>query len=167
MRELARLVAALAASAILLRGFASGRAGVLVGVIGIAAALVVVNALVLWSEGAVTLGAAALATAYAGSLYLDDVAADPWVPAVAGLLVLYLEAADFASAVPPGIPIDRSLAVAALRRAGARAVLGAVAATVVVAVAAVPAAPSPWLRVLGMLGAAAAVAAPVSLLRRR
>ena len=167
MRELGRVAAALAAAAVLLRAFLAGPGDVRVTMLLLAAAVAVVSGLVLWGEGAVTSGAAALAAAYAGSLWIGGVAADPLAPVVAGLLVLYVEAADFAMAIPPGIPVDRVTGRNTLRRTGFRVALAVAVAAAVLLAAAAPAAPSGWLRVLGLAGAAAALAGPILLLRRR
>lgn len=160
MRELLRLVAT--PLALLLVGYpltlsTDGR----VQALCLVALGACVNALVLWSDGAVTLAAAALAGAYVAGLVIGDVGLDPLVPLYAAGLLVLVDLCDAGLGVPPERPVDRHL-LRAVSRSAARCVLVAVAAgSLVLAGAALGAGNNLVLRTAAMAGVAVAVAVPV------
>lgn len=162
MRELLRLVGLLLAALLCaypLTLSTDQRVGMLV----LLAAGACVNALVLWSDGALTTAVAALAGAYAGGLYIGDVVLDPLAPVFAAGLVVLVEVCDTALAVPALRPVDRGLLLA-LARSSARAMaLAVVASVAVLGGSLVLTQSNGWLRVLAMAGAVSAVAVPVFL----
>jgi hypothetical protein len=165
MREVLRLLG-LALAALLCAypsTLSDDRRGGLMAVLACAAA---VNALVLWSDGAVTFAAAVMAAAYVGSLYLGDVGIDPFAPVFAAALLVFVEVADTALAVPALRPVDRSVLVALLRSCARITVLALVSGVVVVAGALGLGAQSSPARLAAMLGAVVAIALPLRIGRR-
>ena len=126
-----------------------------------------VNALVLWSDGSVTFAVGVMAAAYVGTLYLADVAIDPFAPLFAAALLVFVEITDTALAVPASRPVDRSLVLALLRSCARVTVLALVAGAVVLGGAQLLASPSSLARVAAMVGAVAAAGVPVALGRRQ
>lgn len=159
MREVLRILAALLAAALLAYPFSLVESELRVVLVALLAGGAVVNALVLWSDGAVTLAASALGGLYLLSLYVGDVGLDPFAPVVAGLLLAFVETCDAALAVPPLRPVDGALLRRALATVSWSVLAGLAAGGLVLFSATLPALP----RVLAMLGAALAIGVPVLL----
>ena len=166
MRELARLAALLLAAVVVARDVA------VVGVTGpvlrltVLVALLVVAALVSRWDGYVTASGVALAGHYLVSLGFGEVEVDLAAPAVAVLLLAYLEMADLAVALPGDRRVDRAFVRATLLRTVRTSGVALLAGVAVFAVALVPWPASEAFRALGVLGAVSVVAVPVILLRR-
>ena len=166
MRDLARLGAAALALLVVLRDLAvAGPSQAMVAATAIVV-VAVAAALTLWRDGFVTGSGVVLAAHYVLSLGLGRVEADLAAPLVGGLILLYLELADLAAALPRDRQVDRALLRATLRRAGGVLVLATTAGTAAFVLAAVPWPAGEVVRAAGALGVAAAVAVPVILLRR-
>jgi len=164
MRELLRVTGALVALALLgypflLTGVTRGHVALTVPVL-----LLLVSALLLWSEGAVTIGAAALVFPYVVAVTTQERPVDALAPVAAALLLVFVTVADTAIAVPPGTPVD----VVFLRRLALDCAHHSVLALGVggglLAVSALPVPDSQPVRALGLLAAAVAIAGPVWLL---
>jgi hypothetical protein len=124
-------------------------------------ALAGLSALVLWSDGAVTMAAGAFAGTYACSLYVGDVGLDPLAPLYAAALVVFVEICDTGLAVPPLRPVDHSVVVALARTCAVVSSIAVVGAAVVLGASLALDASNTWLRILAMAGAAGAVLIPV------
>lgn len=162
MREVLRLMGL--PLAVLLCGYpltvsADQRVGMLV-VVAVGAAI---NALVLWSDGAVTFAAAAFAGAYAASLYIGNTGLDPLAPLFAVALLVFIEICDTALAVPALRPIDRGVLVALTRSCARVAVVALVASGAVLATSVLLGRSGGGMRLVAMAGAALAVWSAVQL----
>ena len=122
-----------------------------------------VNALFLWSDGAVTFAAATFAGAYACALYVGDVGLDPLAPLFAAALVVFIEICDTALAVPAFRPVDRGVLLALARSCARVTVVAVVAAGGVLGASLALGRSGGGVRVLAMAGAALAVWAAVQL----
>ncbi len=164
MRELLRLLAALAALALL--GYAFTLTGLTRGYLALSVPvlLLVLSSLLLWSEGAVTIGAAALVFPYVVAITVEERPVDTVSPVAAALLLVFVTVADTAIAVPPRTPVDGVF----LRRLGldcARlTALALVVGGAVLGISALPVPDSQPLRALGLAAAAVALVVPVWLL---
>jgi hypothetical protein len=123
----------------------------------VVAGCALVNALVLWSDGAVTTAVAAVCVAYAVALAVSDVPVDLLVPLVAGGLLALVDGCDLGLAVPPARPVDRGVLLLALRSMARSFLTGAAAAGVVVLVGVGMPAAGGGARLLAMAGALLAV----------
>jgi hypothetical protein len=165
VRELCRVLAGLLA--VLLFAYPAALGGIGPPRLFVALTIVaVLSGLALWNDGAVTAAAGALGLNYLGSLHLRDVEIDVGAPLVAVALVLFVELCDLAISVPPGTPLEARF-VRARAAALAAAVVLTLAASAVVVAGAVPSLGlGGAVRLVAMALAAAAVVAPVALLRR-
>jgi hypothetical protein len=134
-----------------------------VAMLVVVAAGAAINALVLWSDGAVTFAAAAFAGAYACSLYVGDVGLDPVAPLFAVALVVFIEICDTALAVPALRPVDRGVLLALARSCARVTVVAMVASAAVLAGSAFLGRSGGGIRVLAMAGGGLAVWAAVQL----
>lgn len=159
MREVLRLLGGLLAAALVAYPFTLVDAELRVTLVAVLAGGAAVNALVLWSDGAVTLAAAAMAGLYLLALYTGSVGLDPLAPVVGGLLLAFVEVCDLALGVPPFRPVDRSLLWRALATVAWAMLAGLLAGGLVLMSSTLPALP----RAVAMLGAALAVGVPVLL----
>ncbi|HVF04504.1 MAG TPA: hypothetical protein VNA20_06680 [Frankiaceae bacterium] len=166
MRELARVGAGLVALLVVLRDLAvAGYAPAMVPA-SVIVGLLVVAALAFFRDGLVTGSGVALAGHYLLSLTNGDVVLDLAAPAVGALVVVYLDLADLAAAVPKDRRVDRAFLLASARRTLAVLGIGALAGTAALALALVPWPALEVVRAAGALGVAAVVAVPLILLRR-
>lgn len=165
MRELARVVALGLAALLLAYPFTVTEANASMTAITVPAALLVLNALVLWSDGAVTLAAVALGAQYAAALFITDGDFDLLSPAVAILLLAFVEVCDIAIATPARSALDLPFLRRTAWALGGSAVLALAAAAFVVAAAATPLPDNQLVRSLGVGAAGLAVAAPLLLFR--
>ena len=164
MRELLRLVGA--ALAALLTAYPLSLSGdQRVGLCCVLAGGAAVNALVLWSDGAVTAAAGAFVGAYAAGLYIGDVGLDPLAPVYAGTLLVFVEVADTALGVPALRAIDRAVLLALARSCLRVLGLALVAGVAVLGGSQLVRTSSGALRVLAMAAAVGAVALPFLLAR--
>lgn len=164
MRELLRLAAALLGLSLLAYPFTLVPVSRGYVALTLPAVLFLVSALVLWSEGAVTVGAVALCLPYVAVIGVEDRPVDVLAPVAAALLLLFVTVADAAIAVPPGTPVDLGfLRGLALDCAGGT-VLALSTGVALLAVSAAPLPDSQLLRSLGIAVAAVALGAPVRLL---
>ncbi|HEU0129639.1 MAG TPA: hypothetical protein VFQ85_01445 [Mycobacteriales bacterium] len=166
MRDAARVLAGLIAVAVLARDTAVAGGGAAITTGTYVCAFVVLAALTLWRDGFVTTSALALAAHYGLALIYGDVLADYGAPAVAALVVAYLDLADLATSLPRDHRVDRAFALARLRHLGLVLALGATASAAALAVASVRWPSAGAVRLLGAAAVALAVAAPVLVLRR-
>jgi hypothetical protein len=167
MRDLARLTAALLAFAVVARDFAVAGDSVAMRTATYLLLFVVLAALTLWRDGAVTVSALALGAHYVVSLGYGHVDVDLAAPVMAALVVAYLDVADLAMSLPRDHRVDRALALVSLRRLATVVGIGALAGAAAYAIAAAPLPRSNVVRNLDITGVALAVAAPISLVRRQ
>ncbi|HVE64646.1 MAG TPA: hypothetical protein VNB94_12700 [Mycobacteriales bacterium] len=167
MRELLRIVAAFLGCAVLAYPFTLVPLSRGYIALSVPALLLLISALVLWSEGAITVGAIALTAPYVAVIGVEDRPVDVAVPVAAALLLLFVTVADAAVAVPPGTPLEtgflRGLALDCAR--GSVLALGI--GVVLLAASAVPLPNSQLLRSLGIAAAALALGMPIRLLAGR
>ena len=164
MKELARLGALLVGLSIAGRNLAVGGGRGYTSALLVA--LLVVAALAFLRDGLVTGSALALAGDYVLALAAGDVVVDLAAPVVGALLLLYLDLADLAAALPRDRRVDGALLRATLRRTAGVVVAGTLAGTAAFAVAAVDWPALEAVRAAGALGVVAVVAVPLILLRR-
>ncbi|HVF19765.1 MAG TPA: hypothetical protein VNA14_05945 [Mycobacteriales bacterium] len=164
MRELLRVIAGLLAVALLgypftLTGLSRGYVALVVPV-----GLLVLSGLLLWSETALTLAAAALVFPYAVAVSVEERPVDLLAPVAAALLLVFVHVADAAIATLPRTPVDRvflrRLALDCATRSASALGVGAA----VLAVSAVSVPDSQPLRAVGLAAAAVALVVPVHLL---
>jgi hypothetical protein len=167
MKDLARLAALVVAAFLLVRNEAvAGGVPAMHSATAIVA-FVVLAAVSLWRDGFVTASGVALVAHYGLALGFGHVDADLGAPLVGALVVTYLDLVDLAASLPRDRRVDRAFLVARLRHLALVLTIGTLAGVAAFAVAAVPWPSSEVLRVLGVLGAAAAVAVPLALVGAR
>ncbi|HVE99088.1 MAG TPA: hypothetical protein VNA12_07900 [Mycobacteriales bacterium] len=164
MREALRAVAALIAVTLLaypftITGLSRGYVA-----LSVPAVLFVLSGLLLWSEGAVTVSAAALVFPYVVVLAAEDRPVDVLAPVAAALLVCYVVIADTAISVPPSTALDAAFLRDLAARCAGVIVLALALGAVLLAVSALPLPDSQVARSLGIGAAALALGAPVWLL---
>jgi hypothetical protein len=167
MRELARATAALLALVVVVRDFAVAGDSVAMRTATYLLAFVVLGALSLWRDGVVTVSALGLAGHYLAALAYGHVEVDLAAPVMAALVVAYLDVADLAMSLPGDRRVDRAFALASARRLAVVVGIGTLGGAAAYAIASVRLPHSAVVRALGAAGVAAAVAAPLSLLRRQ
>jgi hypothetical protein len=164
MRELLRVTAGVIALALL--GYPFTLTGLSRGYLALAVpvGLLVLSGLLLWSETALTVAAAALVFPYAVAIAVEERPVDLLAPVGAALLLVFVHVADTAIATPPRTPVDavflRRLALDCARLSATALAVGAV----VLAASALPVPDSQPLRALGLAAAAVALVVPVHLL---
>lgn len=166
MRDVARLVAALSALALLGYDFTLGGNADALLALAVPVALLVVVGLGLWSDGALTAGAGALLLHYVVALETAGEGVDLLVPAYAALLVLHVDAGDIAIGAPSRAPLHGPSARATAVRTCVRAAAAALVAALALGVAALPLPQGQPVRSVGIALAALALLAPVALVRR-
>jgi hypothetical protein len=166
MRDLARVGAALLAFVVIARDLAIAGDSEALRTLTYMLVFVVLGALTLWRDGAVTVSGLALAGHYVAALVYGHVQVDLAAPVTAALVVAYVDLADLATALPHDRRVDPAFARACLRRLGLVVGLGAAAGTVVYGLAAIPVPGGAAVRALGVVGVALAALAPVALTSR-
>ena len=166
MRELARLAAAAVAAFVVLRNVAvAGSSGTMTGA-SVIVGIVVVIALASRSDGMVTGSGVVLAGHYLVALWYGTVELDLAAPVIGALIVVYLDLADLAAALPGDRRVDRAFLRTTLRRAGGVFGLASLAGMAAFGLASLPWPAHEALRAAGALGVAAVAAVPLILLRR-